>query len=177
MRSTAVASRYAKALMELAVEQGNLDSVAGDMNFLSEAGEGSHDFELLIASPLVRGDKKIKIFEKIFDQFEESTMAFIRLITKNRREYLLLEIAASFGRQVKEHKGIVPVTLISAHKLDDSSKNLILDKVSSVINGAPEIKEEIDESIIGGFIVRVGDTQINASVASQLDNLKQRLTR
>ena len=177
MRSTAVASRYAKALLELAVDQKNIDSVVGDMDFLLQASEGSHDFELLIASPVIRSDKKIDIFEKIFDQFEELSMSFIRLITKNSREYLLPEIAASFGRQVKEHKGIVPVTLISAHKLDDSSVDLIMSKVKSEINGKPEITKEIDEEIIGGFIVRVGDTQVNASVSSQLNKLKQRLTR
>ena len=99
------------------------------------------------------------------------------MITKNGRENLLPEIATSFDALVKEHKGIVPVTLISAKKLDDQTKKSILDKVSSSVEGTIEVNEILDESLIGGFVVRMGDTQIDASISSQFNNLKQRLTR
>lgn len=177
MQSTKAATRYAKALLELAIEQGKLDSIAGDMNFLSETAEGSRDFELLIASPIVKSDKKISIFEAIFDQFEDLSMMFIKLITKNGRESLLPMIAGEFEMQVKAHKGIVPMTLTSVKPLDAKTKAMIMSKLEGIIQGSPEVKEEIDESLIGGFVVRMGDMQIDASVASQLSNLKQRLTR
>lgn len=117
------------------------------------------------------------IFEKVFDQFEELTMSFIRLLTNKGREGLLPEIAMTFDLQVKEHKGIVPVTLTTAQPLDEETKKLILGKIEPLIDGEPEVKEKIDEELIGGFVVRMGDTQIDASVESQLNNLKQRLTR
>lgn len=177
MKSTKAASRYAKSLLEIAVEQKKMDSILGDMNFLLQTNEASRDFELLIGSPVVNASKKIEIFEKIFDQFEDVTKAFIRLITKNGRENLLPEIAASFEAQVKEFKGIVPVTLISAKPLEAKVKEQILAKVQSGVNGQLEVEEKIDETIIGGFVVRMGDTQIDASVSSQFNNLKQRLTR
>lgn len=177
MKNTAAASRYAKALLELAVEQNKVDSVAGDMNYFAQAVQGSHDLELLLASPIINSDKKISIFEKVFEQFEELTMAFMRLIIKNRREDILPVIAASFDSQVKDHKGISPVTIVSAKTLDPSTKDLILSKVSGLISGTPEVTEQIDESLIGGFVVKLGDRQLDASVVSQLNNLKQRLTR
>ncbi len=177
MKSSKVASRYAKSLLEIAIEQKNIDSVLGDMMFLLEINNQSKDLELLIQSPIVKADKKIEIFEKIFEQFEEVSMSFVRLITKNGRENLLPEIATSFDALVKEHKGIVPVTLISAKKLDDQTKKSILDKVSSSVEGTIEVNEILDESLIGGFVVRMGDTQIDASISSQFNNLKQRLTR
>lgn len=177
MKSTKVASRYAKALLELAVEQGKVDSVSGDMQYLSEVSNQSHDFELLLNSPIVKADTKIAIFERIFEQYEEVSMAFVKLITKNGREKMLPAIAESFDAQVKEFKGIVPMTLITAKPLDEKTKATILSKVQSMVTGQMEMEEKIDESIIGGFIVRMGDTQIDASIASQFTNLKQRLTR
>lgn len=177
MGNLAAASRYSQALLELCIEQGKVDSVLGDMKFFQEVSEGSKDFDLLIHSPVVRSDKKILIFEKVFDQFEELTMSFIKLLTNKRRENLLPEIARVFDLHVKAHKGIVPVTLTTAQPLDDQTKDLIMSKVASLIDGQPEVTEKIDEELIGGFVVRMGDTQIDASVESQLNNLKQRLTR
>lgn len=177
MKNTKVAIRYAKALLELAIDQKKVDSVLGDMNFLLQTNNETKDFELLIASPIVNGSKKIEIFEKVFESFEEVTLSFVKLITKNGRENLLPEIAQAFDAQVKEYKGIVPITLTSAVTLDDNTKEAILAKVQTLVTGQLEVEEKIDESLIGGFMVRMGDTQIDASVASQLNNLKQRLTR
>jgi F-type H+-transporting ATPase subunit delta len=89
----------------------------------------------------------------------------------------LSQIASSFDVLLKAHQGIVPVTLISAQKLDDKVKKEIVSKVQASITGTVELTEKIDTDLIGGFIVRMGDTQIDASVASQINKLKQRLSR
>lgn len=177
MKSTKAASRYAKSLLEIAIEQKKIDSVLGDMNFLLQTSQDSRDFELLIASPIINSSKKIEIFEKLFEQFEDVSMSFVKLITKNGRENILPEIAASFEAQAKEFKGIVPVTLVSAAPLSAGVKDQIVAKVQQSVKGQLEIEEKIDESLIGGFVVRMGDTRIDASIANQFSNLKQRLTR
>lgn len=177
MKGTKVATRYAKSLLEIAIEQNNIDSVSGDMQYLFATNRDNRDFQILLSSPIVKADKKIAIFEAIFDQFETSSMAFVRLITKNGRERYLPDIAEAFDAQVKEFKGIVPVSLISATQLDNATKDAILDKVRTQVAGSLEVTEQIDPELIGGFIVRMGDRQIDASVASQLNNLKQQLTR
>lgn len=177
MKGTKVAARYAKALLELAVERKSVDSVLGDMQFLLQVNNEARDFELLIASPIIKADKKMEIFKLVFEQFEELTMSFVELITKNRREAYLPAIAEAFEAQVKEYKGIVPMTLVSATALDAKTKDAIVAKVQSGVNGTLEITEVIDEELIGGFMVKMGDFQIDASVASQFNNLKQRLTR
>lgn len=177
MKSTKVASRYAKSLLEIAIEQKNVDSVLGDMKFLLQTNNETRDFELLIASPIINADKKIEIFEKVFDQFEAVSMNFVKLITKNGREEFLPEIARSFEAQVKEYKGIVPITIITASALDNATRSKIVAKVQETVKGQLEIEEKIDASLIGGFMVRMGDMQIDASIANQFNNLKQRLTR
>jgi F-type H+-transporting ATPase subunit delta len=104
-------------------------------------------------------------------------MSFVALITKNGREALLHAIAQEFDAQVKSYKGIVPMTLVSAVPLEQETKESIIRKVQGAVKGTLEITEEIDEALIGGFVVKMGDTQIDASVLNQFNNLKQRLTR
>lgn len=177
MKSTKAASRYAKALLELSIELKKVDEIAADMKYLAEVNEETKDFQLLLGSPVINSDKKIEIFDELFGQFEELTTQFIHLITKKRREYMLAQVAESFAYQLKLHRGIVPITLISAVELDKKTKEKILDKVQDSVKGKLEVTEIIDETIIGGFIVQMNNTQIDASIQSQLTNLKQRLTR
>lgn len=177
MKGTTASNRYAKALLELAVEQNKLDQVAGDMNYLLEASKESLEFQTFLDSPVINSEKKVAIFNELFGQFEEVSLKFVQLIAKNGRESYLPTIAQSFDQQVKEFKGIVPVTIITASPMDNELKNTILGKIDKSVTGTLEIKEIVDESIIGGFVVRMGDTQIDASVSSQFNKLKQRLTR
>lgn len=177
MKGTKAASRYAKALLELAIEHNKLDQVSADMQTLSAANRETKEFQLFLDSPVINAEKKNSIFRELFGQFDKVTIMFMELITKNGREAILPEIAASYEAQLKAHQGIVPVTLVSAKALDQATKKTILDKVQASVNGKIELEEQIDESLLGGFIVRMGDNRIDASVANQLKNLKQRLTR
>jgi F-type H+-transporting ATPase subunit delta len=177
MKSTKSAVRYAKALLELAIEQNKLEAISNDMNAIIAANEETRDFQLFLSSPLIQAEKKVSIFNQLFDYFEELSLSFVSLITKNGRENILVEIAASFQDQVKAYKGIVPVTLVSSKKLDENTVNAILAKVKPAVKGEIELTEKIDEEILGGFVVKIGNTQVDASVANQLKNLKQRLTR
>lgn len=177
MKGTKAASRYAKALLELAIENNQVDAVLNDMEYLSVIAKEHRDFQLLVQSPIINSEKKIKIFDELFGQFQQISRMFIELITKKGREIFLLEIADSFKTQVNKYKGITPVTITSAVPLNEETKSKILSKVQEITAGTLEITEKIDPTLIGGFIVRTDDKQIDASVASQLDNLKQRLTR
>lgn len=177
MKISKSASRYAQALLDLAIEQNKLDAVAADMKYMATVCAENPELELMLQSPVVKADKKLSVLNAIFDQFDQLTNLFVDLIVKNGREAYLSQIASSFDVLLKAHQGIVPVTLISAQKLDDKVKKEIVSKVQASITGTVELTEKIDTDLIGGFIVRMGDTQIDASVASQINKLKQRLTR
>jgi F-type H+-transporting ATPase subunit delta len=177
MKISKSASRYAQALLDLAIEQNKLDAVAADMKYMATVCAENPELELMLQSPVVKADKKLSVLNAIFDQFDQLTNLFVDLIVKNGREAYLSQIASSFDVLLKAHQGIVPVTLISAQKLDDKVKKDIVSKVQASITGTVELTEKIDADLIGGFIVRMGDTQIDASVASQINKLKQRLSR
>lgn len=177
MRNTKVATRYARALLDLAIDQGNVDSVLGDMMTFLATVNDSREFELLLSSPVVKTDKKIAIFQQAFEPFEKATQDFLALVTNNRRESMLIDIAVAFKAIVQEYRGIVPMTLTSAMPLEASTRDAIIAKIQASVKGTLEVEEKIDETLIGGFVVRMGDQQIDASVVNQLNNLKQRLTR
>lgn len=177
MKSSKSASRYAQALLDLAIEQNKVDAIAADMKYMATVCAENRDLETMLQSPIVKADKKIAVLSAIFDQFDKATTMFVELIVKNGREAYLPQIASAFDAILKQHLGIVPVTLISAQKLDDKVKKEIVAKVQASTTGTVELTEKIDVDLIGGFIVRMGDNQIDASVASQINKLKQRLTR
>lgn len=177
MKGTKAAGRYAQALLELALEQNKVEQVLADLNYLLQVNNESTEFQLLLKSPIVKSDKKIAIFRELFGQFEDLSSSFVSMIINKGREKDLALIAFAFDNLVKAHKGIIPVTLTTAVPVDETTKKIILDKVQASVNGTLEVTEKIDKSLIGGFIVRMGDKQFDASVANQFSELKQRLTR
>jgi F-type H+-transporting ATPase subunit delta len=172
MKSTKSAIRYAKAILELSSETNAVDQVAADMERIVEAGNDTGDFQVFLNSPVIKTDKKISILKVLFSEFTELTMSFIELITKNKREYLLTEIESAFVNLLKKQNGIVPISVTSAVKLEKQTLNQILEKLKSHVDGEFEVTEEVDPALIGGFIVRMEDKQIDASIASQLNRMK-----
>lgn len=177
MKSTKSAGRYAKALLELALDQNKIEAVEGNMQQILTVAAEAHDFQVFLNSPLIQVDKKIEVIKYIFGNFEALSISFLELVANNGRESLITEIAKAFLSQLKEHRGIVPITIVSAQALDAKTKEQITSKIKAAVQGTLEITETIDESLIGGFIVRMGDHQIDASVSNQLNRLKQELVK
>ena len=173
MKSNKAAVRYAKALLELATEHNKVELIEADILQLLKVSNEAHDFQVFLNSPLINIDKKIAVIKQIFPDFNQTTIDLLSLVTNNGRESVMIDIAKQFISQLKAQRGIVPITIISAQELEESTKQSILSKISASINGTAEITEEIDTALIGGFIVRMGDHQIDASVATQLQRLKQ----
>ena len=173
MKGTLVASRYAQSLLDLSIDENSAEKVNKDMVELSEICAESKDFVNLLNNPIILASKKVEVFKALFDgKMEPVSINFLKLITENNRAKFVPTIAESFIKLYKQHKGIVDVIITSAEPLDASTKTTILDKVKSAVNGEILLVERIDPSIIGGFIVNIEDKQIDASVASQLTNLK-----
>ncbi|PWH85536.1 ATP synthase F1 subunit delta [Brumimicrobium oceani] len=177
MEGLKVASRYAQSLIELADEKQVTDAVLKDMEFLLATTNDNRDFHVFLNSPLINADKKNDVFNKLFGGFQEISKKFIHLLTKNKREMILPIIAEEFIAKLNVIRGIVPMTITSAVKLDAKVKDTILERLNKSIKGSIELTEKVDESLIGGFVVRMGDTRVDASIAHQLNEMKQRLIR
>lgn len=172
MKGAKVASRYAQSLLDLAIEKGSADAVNQDMVDLATTCRESKDLANLLRSPIIDSKKKMEIFGKLFGaSMNEMSMGFINLIVKNSREGILIEIAESCTMQYKEYKRILDVKVVSAVPLEAAVRDKIIAKVKESFDGTIELVEEVDASLVGGFVVRMGDKMIDTSIASQLKNL------
>jgi len=175
MSAIRLASRYAKSLIDLAQERGELDSVFGDMTALNNAIQSNRDLWLLLKSPVVTTDKKLGVIKRVFgDMFSTTTSAFVDLITKKRRETYLPEIATSFLEQYKQNNKITSAKLTTATALTDS----LLAQVQDIVlqqTGKRQVELEtvVDPSLIGGFILEFEDKLFDSTISHKLDKLKR----
>ena len=176
MKSTKAAIRYAKALLEMSIEQKVLDPVLHDMSRIMTMAQTSQDFVSFLNSPIIKADKKIKIINALIVDLQPLSAGFISLIVKNGRSAMLPFIASGYCSLLEKHRGIVSGTITSAVALYNDSRKKIIDKLSKTFTGELRLVEKIDPALIGGFIITIGDKQIDSSVASKLKNLRQELT-
>lgn len=171
------ATRYAKSLMDLAVESNQLDAVRKDMKAVDQVCKSNHDFGLFLKSPVIKTDKKQQVLKSIFEgKISVLTLSFLNLITSKHRENYISEIASAFDEQYKANKNIFTAVVTSAKGLDAASKTKVLELLRAQTKGEVELVEKINQATIGGFILKIGDRQIDRTVSRQLSDLKKELT-
>jgi F-type H+-transporting ATPase subunit delta len=170
MPNPRLATRYAKSLLDLAVERGQLEEVYADMLWVQSLCKSNRDFVNLLKSPVVSGDKKIRIVDAVSgSKFSKLTSAFNTLLITKSRESNLPEIATAFITQYKEYKNIHTVKLTTASAVSDELRNAIVTQVKK--SGGfenIELEEKVDKDIIGGFVLQVGDKLVDVSIAYDL---------
>lgn len=174
-----LAGRYAKSLIDLAQEQGKLETILGDIQAFKAANE-NRDMYMMLKSPIINPTKKRSIIKAIFgESFDEMTMAFTNIVlTKGREEYLP-EICEEFISQYRGIKNIISATVISATPLKEDTLEKIKDKIRSEMaqgGGTVEIETKVDASLLGGFVIEIGDSLYDASVATRLSKLRKEFT-
>jgi len=175
MSVTRIASRYAKSLVELAHEQGRLDRALEDMKLFQEYLKND-DFRVFIKSPVIQEDKKAKIIDQFFKKkFDDLTFKFIVLLVRKQRDSYLPEIAEAFIQHYKKFRGISTVIITIAKPLSKKSLDAIRKKLegSSAAKEQIEVQTQIDEDLIGGFVLEFEDFIYDASVANKLEELKK----
>jgi F-type H+-transporting ATPase subunit delta len=173
MSDIRVASRYAKSLLELAEEKGILEQVHQDMVLFSKTTEESRDFKLLLRNPIIKHDKKLSILNSIFKgKVTDMTLAFFSIITRKNREAVLDQVALEFEKQYNLKKGIQQVSVVSATPLTGDLRKELSDLVARQTGKTIQLLETIDQNLIGGFVLRVGDNMIDSSVRTTLRRLK-----
>jgi len=179
MQNPRLASRYAKSLIDIAQEQNNLDATLNDVKLLDAISKESRDFTNMLRSPIIKADKKQDILNAVMgNRLSPLTNAFIKLLVTKGRETNLPEIANAFIQQYKELKNIKTVKLTTATPMSDNVKNAILDKITlSLANSAVELKEAIDPSLIGGFVLEMDDKLFDASIRRDLNDVKSQFMK
>lgn len=179
MSVTRIATRYAKALIELSQEQGKLEKVHDDMKMLHEAAQ-NRDLHIFLKSPVIPADKKIAAFKAIFGpKMDELTLTYMNLLANKGREGYLSEISAQFITQYKSLKQITSVKVTTATPMgEDLLSDLRHKLVSSGATTANlDIETAVDPDIIGGFILEFDNKRYDASVSHKLEELKSQFNK
>lgn len=174
MLTSKVAKRYAQGLLSFTQDSGNTEAVFAEMGDVAKTIANSRELQNFFASPIIDGKKKQAIAAEVFKTFSPVTKSLITLIIKQGRESEMQNIAQEFINKVNEMNGVQRITLTSAAQLSETNVDSIL-KSTSLINHENrfEVKTVIDPELLGGYILRVGDQQIDASVRSKLGRLKK----
>ena len=169
-----VASRYATALFELADEAGSLDAVAGDLKQIREMLNGSADLALLVRSPAYSADDQARAFASLLSSAGISGVVanFINLIIKNRRLFLLNDMISGFLALLAEKRGEMSADVTSAHALSDAQLASIKAALKTATGRDVQINTKVDQSLLGGLIVKVGSRMIDSSLKTKLNSLK-----
>jgi len=176
MPNPRLASRYAKSLIDLSIEQGQLEKVYKDILYLKSVFQSSKELVNFLNNPVITSDQKLQVVKALdSERTGEITKSFNRLLIRKGRENYLPEIAEAFIEQYKEYKGIYTATLTTAIPASDDVKNAIISRIKRDGHMKEvELVCVVQENIIGGFILEGNGKRIDASVAYDLTKIKNR---
>ena len=178
MGNSLTARRYAKSLISSAIEKGSVDAVYADMNLVGGTLAENSELQAVLNNPIIKSEKKQEILSKIFTgKVNELTSNFVNLVSTNNRVDILGEIAYSYVLEYKSYKKISLVEVTSAVKLTDGQKAKILAIAAKQGAMNAEVVESVDPSLLGGFILKIGDKQLDSSILNQFNTLKQELIK
>ena len=176
MSSVITSRRYASALLSAAEEGNFLDQIVEELQVIKVVLEHSRDLVQALRSPLVKGDKKIHILEDIFrDSIGEKMFIFLKLIARKKRAGLLPEIIDEFQVLLDEKRGIINVDISSAVKLSDEQSSELVNRLEVYTGKKIRPRMVLDEGLIGGVSVKIGDTIFDGSISHQLQRFRQAL--
>ncbi|HKJ43547.1 MAG TPA: ATP synthase F1 subunit delta [Sunxiuqinia sp.] len=176
MDQSKITVRYAKAFFNLAKEKQLLDPLKKDIDVVAKLLVESTDFVLLLQSPVVKTSQKVNILKSIFTgKVNELTVKFLVLITENKREVHISGICRNFLDLYRKEQGVKTARISSAITLPKATIKHIQERLEKEYNAHVELNELVNKDLLGGFVLRVDDRQIDASLATQLKKVKETL--
>lgn len=176
MSGSRAAIRYAKAVLSLATDQKSAEVVNSDMKLITNTIAQSEDLSQMLQSPVVRSSDKKAVLTLVFNDANIATTNLIDTLISNKRLALLNDVALSYTELYDDMRGSQVATVTTAVPLTADLKTKVLAKVKELTGKEAEVENIVDESILGGFILRVGDKQYNASIVNKLNKLKREFT-
>ncbi|MEP6929236.1 MAG: ATP synthase F1 subunit delta [Flavobacterium sp.] len=176
MASTRAAIRYAKAILDLANSKGVAEAVNDDMKSIATVIDTNAELSTFIQNPTTKVEVKESALLEVFANVNGVTKGLFHLLFVNKRFEILDAIAVEYSKVFDQSNGIEIATVTTAIPLDGDLEAKVLAKIATLSDKKITIENIVDASIIGGFILRIGDQQYNASVANRLQVLKRELS-
>jgi len=176
MSDSTIARRYAGALIGEARREGVTDQVDADIAILGESLEGSRDLVLFFGSPVISRKRKDSAVAALFaERIHPVTLKFLRLLIRKRREQLIMSVVTSYKDLRDAELGVVEASARVMHPLEELAEKNLIASLEHISDKRIRLKTEIDPDLMGGIVVRVGDTVYDGSVLNQLNALRERM--
>lgn len=176
MSSTRAAIRYAKAILDLANSKSVATEVSQDMTLIANTIKENKELQDFIINPTLRNEVKNSALLEVFDSVNGLSKGLFQLLFENKRFEILESIVLEYNKLFDEANGIEVAKVTTAVAMTPELEAKVLAKIKEFSNKKVSIESTIDPTIIGGFILRIGDKQYNASVANRLQVLKRELS-
>lgn len=177
MSNSRLSFRYAKSLLDIAKEQNKVQEVHQDTLYLVALCKASKEFLAVLKSPILQASKKQSVIDAIVKpNINALTHSFISLLIKKGREGELADIAAAFEHLFNEMNNITKVSLTTAVEISEALKNDIVAQVNKNSKTAIQLQTQVNENLIGGFVLEFNNNLLDASVSKQLNDLKKQFS-
>jgi len=173
--SNRAAIRYAKAIMERAQAQGLVEQTNNDMQLVSSTIQSSSELNSFVKNPVFSAEAKQTALLEVFSTINQESKLLIRLLAENKRLEMLESVAQAYNTMYDQVSGIQKIQVTTAFPITPELEAKVIAKAKEFTSNSLVIENIVDESIIGGFIIRMGDKQYNASVSNRLTILKREL--
>ena len=170
-----IAQPYVDALFAVSVEQACEEQVHGELSSLGEVCVGSRPFLLFLRSPVITPRRKAELMETLCKGVSALTLQFLQLLCRKGRASLLPLVASGFTARYWAHQGILPVQLRIAHEISSETLGVFEQQIASLIAERPRIALEVDPALIGGFVLQIGERQLDKSVRTALRSAGKKL--
>jgi F-type H+-transporting ATPase subunit delta len=176
MSEIQVASRYAKSLIDLAQEQNALEDIKADIETFVNVLKQNPQLSAILKNPIIGPDKKLGILSSLFAaRFHAVVLSFFKIVVSKGRSEILPATAREFMNEYNRRKGVLKATVTSAAALSANSLSELTAAVASATGKEVVLDTRVDADLIGGFVLKVGDKQLDTSIAGQLSRLKKEL--
>lgn len=176
MSSVRAAKRYAKAIIDIASDKGVIDVIEKDMSLIITTFESSIDLKTTIFNATINGDVKKNVLLEVFSSVDSITKNVFEVLRQNKRFELLVTIAEQYRLEFESINNMQQVQVTTAFAMTEAIEKQVLAKIATLSDKKIILKNTLDPSIIGGFIIRIGDQQYNASVGQKLRTLSRELS-
>lgn len=174
MSELTVASRYAKSLIDLAVEQNSLEAVKADMELFVSTLKAHSELQAVLKNPIIPLVKKSGVLDGLFkSKVSKATDSFFRIMVNKGRAELLYGTGREFLNQYNVLKGIITARVVSASPLSEENKKELTEKIKAATGNQVILKTSVDPDLIGGFVLNIGDRQIDTSLEGSLNRLRK----
>ncbi|MEX6508795.1 F0F1 ATP synthase subunit delta [Jiella sp. M17.18] len=169
-----VADRYAQSLFDLALDEGAVEMVESELSAFQTLIDENGDFRRLVESPAFTSDDQLRAIDAIVKDVKPSALTgnFLRVVASNRRLFVLPGMIRRFHQIAADHRGEVEAEVVSAYPLTDEQRRELAETLGSYAGKTVNMRESVDQAILGGLIVKIGSRQIDTSLRTKLNSLK-----